>query len=82
MVHAVVAPDELGSYTDRVARQLVQSPESVLALVKDNLNAAEDEVERRRWLFAHETENQRTAGRALVERAKRKQTEAERPSGG
>jgi 2-(1,2-epoxy-1,2-dihydrophenyl)acetyl-CoA isomerase len=82
MAHAVVPPQELRSYTDRVARQLVQSPASVLALVKDNLNAAEDEVERRRWLFAHETENQRAAGRALVERMGRKQTEAEPPSGG
>ena len=36
----------------------------MLALVKDNLNAAEDEVERRRWLFAHEAENQMTSAMA------------------
>jgi 2-(1,2-epoxy-1,2-dihydrophenyl)acetyl-CoA isomerase len=79
MAHAVVAPEQLRSHTDRVARQLVQSPASALALVKDNLNAAEDEVERRRWLFAHEAENQRTAGHALVERLARRQAGAERP---
>ena len=36
----------------------MRTPATLLALVKDNLNAAEDEVERRRWLFAHEAENQ------------------------
>ena len=72
MVHAVVAPEQLRSYTDGIAHQLVQAPASALALVKDNLNAAEDEVERRRWLFAHEAENQRTAGHALVERLARR----------
>jgi 2-(1,2-epoxy-1,2-dihydrophenyl)acetyl-CoA isomerase len=82
MVHAVVAPEDLRSYTDGVARQLVRSPAEVLSLVKDNLNGAEDEVERRRWLFAHEAENQRVAGRALGERMARKQSEADEPSGG
>jgi 2-(1,2-epoxy-1,2-dihydrophenyl)acetyl-CoA isomerase len=82
MVHAVVAPEDLRPYTDRVARQLVQSPASVLALVKDNLNAAEDEVERRRWLFAHEAENQRASGQALVERLRQRWAEAERPAEG
>ena len=81
MVHAVVPPEELRSYTNRIARQLVQSPASVLSLVKDNLNAAEDEMERRRWLFAHEAENQRAAGRGLVERMTQKRAAADRPSG-
>ena len=35
---------------------------------KDNLNEAEDEVERRRWLFAHEAENQHRSARALAAR--------------
>ena len=35
----------------------------MLALVKDDLNEAEDEVERRRWLFAHEAENQIAAAK-------------------
>jgi 2-(1,2-epoxy-1,2-dihydrophenyl)acetyl-CoA isomerase len=81
MVHAVVAPEELHAYTERVARQLVQSPVDVLALVKDNLNTAEDEVERRRWLFAHEAENQRTAGQALTARMERRRAGSERPPG-
>jgi hypothetical protein len=76
-----VPPEELRSYTDGVAQQLVRSPADVLSLVKDNLNTAEDEVERRRWLFAHEAENQRAAGHALAERMARKQAEAEQPSG-
>jgi hypothetical protein len=51
----------------------------VLTLVKDDLNAAEDEVERRRWLFAHEAENQRSAGQALAMRRERRRTEAGDP---
>ena len=63
MVHAVVAADELRAYTDEVARTLVRTPASLLALIKDNLNEAEDEVARRRWLFAHEAEHQIGSGR-------------------
>ncbi len=76
MVHAVVPPGELRSHTEGIARQLARTPANVLALVKDNLNAAEDEVERRRWLFAHEAENQRAAGQALAARLEQKRKEA------
>jgi enoyl-CoA hydratase/carnithine racemase len=82
MLDAVLPPAELNAYTYEVAGTLVRTPATLLARATDNLNAAEDEVERRRWLFAHETENQRAAGRALVERMGRKQTDAEPPSGG
>ncbi|MFZ0250974.1 MAG: enoyl-CoA hydratase-related protein [Acidimicrobiales bacterium] len=82
MVHAVVPPTELRAYTAGVARQLVQTPASVLALVKADLNAAEDEVERRRWLFAHESENQRAAGQALAQRMGRKREEDTGSGGG
>ena len=75
MVHAVVPPAELRAYTDGVARTLVQIAGHVLALVKDNLNAAEDEVERRRWLFAHEAENQLTSAKAFSRRAKEQRAE-------
>ncbi len=68
MVHAVLPAAELRPYTYELAHQLVRTPASLLALVKDNLNAAEDEVERRRWLFAHEAENQDQAGKAIAER--------------
>jgi 2-(1,2-epoxy-1,2-dihydrophenyl)acetyl-CoA isomerase len=67
MVHAVLPPDELTNYTYDVARRLVRTPAALLALVKDNLNEAEIEVERRRWLFAHEAENQITSARAMLE---------------
>jgi 2-(1,2-epoxy-1,2-dihydrophenyl)acetyl-CoA isomerase len=77
MVHAVVPPTELRAYTAGVARQLVQTPANVLALTEADLNAAEDEVERRRWLFAHEAENQRAAGQALAQRMERKRHEGE-----
>ena len=38
--------------------------------MKENLNEAEDEVERRRLLFAHEAENQRASGRLMATRKK------------
>jgi 2-(1,2-epoxy-1,2-dihydrophenyl)acetyl-CoA isomerase len=70
MVHAVLPPADLADYTDEVARTLVRTPSTLLALVKDNLNAAEDEVDRRRWLFAHESQNQLTSAKASLRRAK------------
>jgi 2-(1,2-epoxy-1,2-dihydrophenyl)acetyl-CoA isomerase len=76
MVHAVLPPDRLRTYTEEIAHQLAGTPAALLALVKDNLNAAEDEVERRRWLFAHEAENQGRSGKAVA--APREQT----PRGG
>jgi len=63
MVHAVVPAAELRSYTLGIAARLAKTPAAVLALVKDNLNHAEDEIERRRWLFAHEARNQEVAAR-------------------
>ena len=58
MVHAVLHPERLRAHTYETAAQLAASSSRVLALVKENLNEAEDEMERRRWLFAHEAENQ------------------------
>lgn len=69
MVHAVLPPEQLRDYTARAAGQLARVPSSVLARIKDNLNEAEDEVGRRRWLFAHEAENQRGAARSTRDRA-------------
>jgi 2-(1,2-epoxy-1,2-dihydrophenyl)acetyl-CoA isomerase len=68
MVHAVVAPTELRSYTEEVARTLVRTPATLLARIKDNLNQAEDDVARRRWLFAHEAEHQIGSGREAHDR--------------
>ncbi len=68
MVHAVLPPPDLRAYTYDIAQWLVRTPATLLALVKDNLNEAEDEVERRRWLFAHEAENQGESAKATMER--------------
>lgn len=58
MVHDVVPAAELRDHVMEKARTLLRTPASLLALVKENLVEAEDEIERRRWLFAHEAENQ------------------------
>ena len=58
-------PADLRAYTFEVANTLVRTPATLLALVKDNLNTAEDEVERRRSLFAHEAENQGRSAKAI-----------------
>jgi 2-(1,2-epoxy-1,2-dihydrophenyl)acetyl-CoA isomerase len=71
MVHEVLPPQELLEHTMGVARRLVRTPAALLELVKDNLNAAEDEVARRRYLFAHEAENQAVSGRLIRDRLRR-----------
>jgi len=79
MVHAVLPPAELAAYTYGITETLVRTPSTLLALVKDNLNDAEDEVERRRWLFAHEAENQLTSAKASLEqRAARRRAAQQR----
>lgn len=72
MVHKVLPAAELRAHVMDVARTLVRTPAEVLALVKDNLNQAEDDVERRRYLLANEARNQMTAGQAMRERMERK----------
>lgn len=68
MVHAVLPAAELRDHVMAVAAQLARIPSNALRLIKENLNEAEDEVERRRYLFASEAENQLTASRAMRER--------------
>ncbi len=68
MVHAVVPAAELRGYTLGVAAKLVRTPAPLLGLVKANLNEAELEVERRRFLFAHEAHNQKESRRLMLER--------------
>ncbi len=79
MVHAVVAPADLREYTFQVARQLTRIPAALMALIKANLNDAEEEVGRRRHLFAQEAENQAEAGRLMRVRLERV---ADRPASG
>ncbi|MGP0028990.1 MAG: enoyl-CoA hydratase-related protein [Acidimicrobiales bacterium] len=81
MVHAVLPSDQLRAHTYEIANTLVRTPATLLALVKDNLNAAEDEVERRRWLFAHEAENQGKSAQAMMERMAQKQQKTEGSTG-
>ena len=66
MVHAVRPAAELRDHVYAIAAQLVHTPAELLALVKDNLNQAEDDVERRRFLFANEATNQFRSGRAMM----------------
>jgi 2-(1,2-epoxy-1,2-dihydrophenyl)acetyl-CoA isomerase len=80
MVHAVLPSAELTSHVMEVASRLVRVPTELLALVKDNLNQAEGEVERRRFLFANEACNQIEAGRAVAARVKRAATRHEPPA--
>lgn len=68
MVHAVVPTAQLHDYTFDIAQRLTRTPASLLALVKDNLNHAEYEIERRRYLFAHEAENQQQSVRNIRSR--------------
>jgi 2-(1,2-epoxy-1,2-dihydrophenyl)acetyl-CoA isomerase len=72
MVHAVLPPADLRSYTYEAAGRLARLPRNLLALVKDNLNEAEDEVDRRRLLFAQEAHNQIESARLLIERMQRR----------
>jgi 2-(1,2-epoxy-1,2-dihydrophenyl)acetyl-CoA isomerase len=74
MVHEVVAPQYLLEHTMDVARRLARTPAALLELVKDNLNAAEDEAARRRYLFAHEAENQAVSARLMRDRIRRATT--------
>lgn len=68
MVTEVVPAAELHARTWEIARGLARMPSGVLGGIKDNLNQAEDELERRRWLFANEAENQGQAGRDIASR--------------
>jgi 2-(1,2-epoxy-1,2-dihydrophenyl)acetyl-CoA isomerase len=71
MVHAVLPADQLAAHTWEVAERLARLPREVVALVKDNLNRAEDDADRRRLTFAHEAANQvasAAATRARLER--------------
>jgi 2-(1,2-epoxy-1,2-dihydrophenyl)acetyl-CoA isomerase len=72
MVHEVVPAEALRTFTLEMAGRLTRVPRELLALVKDNLNQAEDEADRRRFLFANECENQRAAGERIRERLMQK----------
>jgi 2-(1,2-epoxy-1,2-dihydrophenyl)acetyl-CoA isomerase len=68
MVNRVVPAEQLRDTTLDLARSMLRTPAAVFALTKDNLNRAEDEVERRRELFAHEATNQVQASAEIARR--------------
>ena len=72
MVNAVLPAAELRDHTFEVARRLLRTPASLLGLVKDNLNQAELDVERRRYLFAIEAENQQQSVLDIIERMRKR----------
>lgn len=69
MVHAVVPPGDLRDHTMAIAQRLMRTSGAVLARVKDNLNQAEDDADRRRRLFANEAENQIAVAEERLARA-------------
>jgi 2-(1,2-epoxy-1,2-dihydrophenyl)acetyl-CoA isomerase len=68
LVHAVLPATDLRAHVLEVASTLARVPGELLALVKDDLNQAEDDVDRRRFLLANEAANQIEAGRAVARR--------------
>lgn len=72
MVNAVVPAPELRDYTLEMASRMVRTPASLLALIKDNLTQAEEEADRRRYLFSLESRNQRQAVADIVARMRKK----------
>jgi 2-(1,2-epoxy-1,2-dihydrophenyl)acetyl-CoA isomerase len=79
MVHAVLPAAGLRAHVMDVAARLARTPAELLALVKDNLNQAEAEVDRRRVLFANEAHNQTEAARAMLARTQQAAARADDP---
>ena len=76
MVNAVVPAAELEAHVRGIAERLLRVPASVLALIKDNLTQAEQDVGRRRCLFDLETRNQTQSVADIAQRlARRRQRE-------
>jgi 2-(1,2-epoxy-1,2-dihydrophenyl)acetyl-CoA isomerase len=73
LVHTVHPAAELRARVLDVAATLARTPREVLALVKDNLNQAEDDAGRRRFLFANEASNQLESARAVAPRRERRE---------
>jgi 2-(1,2-epoxy-1,2-dihydrophenyl)acetyl-CoA isomerase len=78
MVNDVFAPAELRDRVLAVAERLLRTPASLLARVKDNLTEAEEAADRRRWLFANETRNQREAVAEIARRMRERARKADR----
>ena len=72
MLNKVLPPAELRAHTLSVAQKLLRVPATLLALIKNNLTEAEEEANRRRYLFDLEARNQRQASKDIAERMRRK----------
>jgi 2-(1,2-epoxy-1,2-dihydrophenyl)acetyl-CoA isomerase len=72
MLNAVLPPAELRRHTFSIAERLLRTPASLLSLIKDNLTQAEEDADRRRYLFEVEARNQQRATLDIVERVRRK----------
>jgi len=69
MVNDVVPAAELREHTLEIARRMTRISTPLLGRIKDNLNHAEDEPGRRRFLFANEATNQIEGTKARMARA-------------
>jgi 2-(1,2-epoxy-1,2-dihydrophenyl)acetyl-CoA isomerase len=68
MVHEVLPAADLRARVMAVAAALAAAPAEILQAIEDNLNQAEDAVDRRRELFAIESVNQRESSMRLLQR--------------
>jgi len=73
MVHGVVPAVELRAHVMEIARRISRISGPLLARIEDNLNQAEEEAARRRFLFANEATNQIEGVRERVARARQRQ---------
>ncbi len=72
MVNRVLPAAELRAFTLATAQQMLRTPAAIWALTKDNLNQAEDDVERRRHLFANEATNMGRSSEGIAERMRKR----------
>ncbi len=72
MLNKVLPPAELRDHTLSVAQKLLRVPATLLALIKNNLTEAEEDANRRRYLFDLEARNQRQSAHDIAERLRRK----------
>jgi len=72
MLNRVLPAGQLHDHTMAVAQKLLRVPATLLALIKNTLTEAEQEADRRRYLFDLEAQSQRQASRDIAERMRRK----------
>jgi len=73
MVNDVIPAAELTDHVQKIAERLLRISGPLLAKIKDNLNQAEQDTDRRRYLFDLETRNQISSVAALRARIQKNQ---------